>query len=263
MIDRHLMKLRARDEIRPEEEQAIRSAVAETLEYPADHTFLRRGVEVKHSTVLLDGLMCRYKDLRDGQRQITELHVAGDFADLHSFTLKHLDHNVMTLTPCRVAIIPHERLREITQDHPHLTRVYWFATNLDGAIHREWEVSLGRRSAVSRIAHLFCELQIRLGIVGLADDKGYDLQLTQAEVAECLGLTSVHVNRMLKELREQGAVEFRSGRVTLMNLDKLKRIAEFDPLYLYLDSPAALRPRRALRQCLASAPHQMGRFASI
>jgi CRP-like cAMP-binding protein len=235
MIERHLAKLRLRDEISAEEEQAIRSAVSEYRDYPSDRSFIRAGVDLSHSTLLLDGLMCRYKDLRDGQRQISELHVAGDFADLHSFTLKRLDHNVMTLTPCRVAVVPHERLEEITRKFPHLTRVYWFGTNLDAAIHREWELSLGRRSAASRIAHLFCELRVRLEIVGLADRSGYELALTQADLAECLGLTSVHVNRVLRDLREQGLVEFRGSRVDLKNLAGLEIVAEFDPAYLYLE----------------------------
>ena len=239
MIDRHLMKLRARDEVSAQEEEAIRSAVSETRDYPADHTFIRRGAELHHSTLLLDGLACRYKDLRDGQRQISELHVAGDFADLHSFSLKRLDHSIMTLTPARVAIVPHERLREITEQYPHLTRLYWFMTNLDAAIHREWEVSLGRRSALARVAHLFCELHVRLGIVGLAADDGYDLILTQGELAECLGLTAVHVNRTLKELRERALVEFRGRRVKIQDMAGLKRVAEFDPSYLYLEQ----RPR--------------------
>lgn len=235
MIERHFMKLRARDEISVEEEQAIRAAVSEVRDYPSDRTFIKSGKELNCSTLLLDGLMGRYKDLRNGERQISELHVAGDFADLHSFTLKHLDHNVMTLTPCHVAIVPHDRLRAITEQHPHLTRVYWFTTNMDAAIHREWELSLGRRSALSRTANLLCELHIRLGLVGLADETGYGLALTQLELAECLGLTSVHVNRTLKELRERGAADYRRGHVTLLNLDLLRRIAEFDPAYLYLD----------------------------
>ena len=229
------MKLRARDEISATEEQAIRAAISEQREYRADHTFIKAGVELSVSTLLLDGLMCRYKDLRNGERQISELHVPGDFADLHSFTLKRLDHHVMTLTPCRVAIVPHENLEAITREHPHLTRVYWFSTNLDAAIHREWELSLGRRSALSRTAHLFCELRVRLGIVGLAEDDGYELPLTQTDLSECLGLTSVHVNRTLKELREMGVVEFRGRRVSINDWSELQRVAEFDPAYLYLE----------------------------
>lgn len=238
MIDRHLRKLRARDDISAEEEAAIRSAVSEYRDMPADDTFIHADEQLDHSTLLLDGLICRYKDLRDGQRQITELHVAGDFADLHSFTLKRLDHNLMTLTSCKVAIVPHENLKAITHDFPHLTRVYWFSTNLDAAIHREWELSLGRRDAVSRLAHFLCEQHVRLTVVGLADPKGYDLPLTQLEVAECLGLTAVHVNRTLKELRERGLAEFRRNRVDIFDLQGLHRVAEFDPSYLYLERRA-------------------------
>lgn len=233
------MKLRARDEISPAEEDAIRAALSEFRDYPADFNIIKPHEEIDHSTLLLDGIACRYKDLRNGERQITELHVPGDFMDLHSFTLKRLEHHVMTLTPCTVATMPHENLTAITEEHPHLTRIYWFGTNMDGAIHREWELSLGRRSAISRVAHLFCEMHVRLGIVGLVDALSYELKITQTDLAECLGLTSVHVNRTLKELREQGLTEFRGGRVEIGDLARLQQIAEFDPAYLYLEK----RPR--------------------
>lgn len=235
MIERHLAKLRVRDEISDDEERAIRGAVSETRKLEAGVTFIHAGDLLSHSTLLLEGLMCRYKDLRGGERQISEIHVPGDFADLHSFTLKHLDHNLMTLTPVRIALVPHDNLRRITEDFPHLTRVYWFSTNLDAAMHREWTLSLGRRNAISRTAALFCELQVRLGLVGLADDSGFELDLNQSELAECLGLTSVHVNRTLRELREQGVVTFRNKLVAIHDLGALQRIAEFDPSYLYLD----------------------------
>ncbi|MBB5708819.1 Crp/Fnr family transcriptional regulator [Sphingomonas xinjiangensis] len=240
MIDKHLLKLRARDDISADEEAAIRSALGETIMLPADHTFISPGTLLEHSTLVLDGIVCRYKDLSNGQRQITELHVAGDFADLHSFTLQYLDHSVMTLTPCRIVRMPHKALTAITEQYPHLTRVYWFSTNLDAAIHREWELSLGRRSAIQRIAHLFCEMQLRLSIVGLASERHFDLPVTQAVLAECLGLTPVHVNRVLKELRETGLLEFRSGRVTILDLRALRNMADFDPTYLYLERK---RPR--------------------
>jgi CRP-like cAMP-binding protein len=235
VIERHLAKLRARDEIDAEEEAAIRGAISECRDLPADHTFIRAGEELRVSTLLLDGLICRYKDLSDGQRQITELHVPGDFADLHSFTLKRLDHNIMTLTPSRVALVPHENLTAITERYPHLTRVFWFLTNLDAAIHREWVLSLGRRSAVARMAHLFCELFERLRIVGLTVGPAYSLGLTQEELAECLGITSVHANRTLQDLRSRGLIEFRAGRVTLLDAEGLRAVAEFDPGYLYLE----------------------------
>jgi CRP-like cAMP-binding protein len=235
MIDKLLMKMRARDELSADEERALRDAATDVVDYPADKTIIPAGKEIAFSTLLLEGLMARYKDLSQGQRQITELHVPGDFADLHSFSLKRLDHSIMTLTPCRILKFPHDRLTTITERFPHLTRVLWFLTNLDACIHREWEVSLGRRTAIARLAHLFCELRARLEVVGLADGGRYALPITQAEVAECMGLTSVHVNRVLKELREAGLVDFKSGRVTIHDMDALARVAEFTPAYLYLD----------------------------
>jgi CRP-like cAMP-binding protein len=238
-IEKLLMKLRARDEVSAAEEGALRSAVADLRDYPADRTIIREGQELGESTLLLDGLVCRYKDLRNAERQITALHVPGDFVDLHSFPLKRLDHNIMTLTPCRVAMVPHARLTRITETLPHLTRLLWFLTTLDASIQREWELSLGRRTALARVAHLLCELRVRLDVVGLAEETGYRLPITQTELAECIGLTAVHVNRTLRELRERGLVEFRRGDVRIPDLAGLEKLAEFRNDYLYLER----RPR--------------------
>jgi CRP-like cAMP-binding protein len=235
MIDYHLRRLRARDAVSADEEAIIRSLVGEVREYPADYLAIPADKPLEFSTLLLRGLMCRYKDLPSGVRQVTELHVPGDFADLHSFTLKRLDHHVGTLTRCQVGLVPHDRLLRMTEENPHLTRLYWFSTNLDAAIHREWEVSLGRRNSLERMAHLFCEMEIRLELVGLASGGRFDLQLTQEELAECLGITPVHVNRTLQQLREDEVVEFRAGQVTIQDRDRLRRIAAFDPGYLYLE----------------------------
>jgi len=234
MIERHFAKLRARSDISLAEETAIRDAVSEYRDHPADHVVIKRHVELDHSTLLLDGIMCRYKDLRNGERQITELHVAGDFADLHSFTLKYLDHSVTTITPVHVAIVPHDALRAITEQFPRLARVFWFNTNVDAAVHREWVLSLGRRMAVARVAMLLSEMQIRLQIVGLADENCFDLPLTQTDIAECTGLTNVSVNRTLRQLREQELVSIQGRKVTLLDKAGLWRLAEFDPDYLYL-----------------------------
>lgn len=235
MIEVHLKKLRARDDVSAEEEQVIRSLPSQIVEVPADRTVIRRGEEIQQSTLLLDGWMARAKDLPDGQRQLVELHVAGDFTDLHGFTLKCLDHDIITLSRCRVAFVPHERLKTVTERYPHLTRLFWFSTNLDAAIQREWTLSLGRRSALERMAHLFCELNIRLGIGGLADGNSYEFPLTQMELSECLGLTTVHVNRTLQELRRMGLVEVENRRVRILDVERLKDAAQFDDTYLYLD----------------------------
>ena len=235
MISVHLKALRKRTEISAEEERAIRNAVAETRRLPADEVVVHSGIELNSSLMLIDGWMARSKDLESGERQVTELHIAGDFADLHAFTLKRLDHDVVTLTECTVAVVPHERLKQLTEQYPHLGRVYWFMTNIDAAIHREWALSLGQRSAISRMAHLFCELHARLDLIGRTKGDTYELPLTQRELAECLGLTVVHANRTLQELRRRGLVEFENRRLKILDRRGLEGVAEFDPTYLYLE----------------------------
>ena len=234
MIDLHLRKLRARDDISAEEEAAIRDAIGETRTVSAHRPIIRAWQPIRESTLLLSGWTARVKDLASGERQITEINVPGDFVDLHSFTLKKLDHDVIAMTNCRLAAVPHEKLKEITDNFPHLTRVYWFMTNLDAAIHREWMLSAGRRSALGRVTHLFCELLVRLQITGLASEDSYDFPLTQVQLADCLGLTSVHVNRTLQQLRKDGLIELRERRLRILRLAELKRLADFDPGYLYL-----------------------------
>jgi CRP-like cAMP-binding protein len=229
-----LLKFRARDEVGPDEERILRASVSEIREMPAGKALVRAGVPLRECTLLFDGMVCRYKDLADGQRQIMELHVAGDFLDLHSFLLKQLEHNVGSMTPVRLAIVPHEEVKRITESNPHLARMLWFSTLLDSAIHREKILSVGRRSAVARIAHLLCELYLRLELVGLAENRSYRLPLTQGDLGDATGLTSIHVNRMLKQLRDGGLATFRGSEVVIHDWDGLKRIAEFDPRYLFL-----------------------------
>jgi CRP-like cAMP-binding protein len=234
-----LMKLRARDVVRDAEEEVLRDAIGRIGEVAPGRPLVSAHVTLSESILLFEGLCCRYKDLADGQRQIMELHVPGDFVDLHGFLLKQLDHTVGALTPVRYAAVPHDALRMITETQPHLGRILWFSTLIDAAIHREQIVSVGRRTALSRIAHLLCELFVRLKIVGLADEDGYALPLTQADVADATGLTSVHVNRMLRKLRNEDILTFRGGRVTIHDWYGLQRVAEFDPTYLHLER----RPR--------------------
>lgn len=235
MITVHLKKLRQRIEISSEEESLIRNLVAEIRHIPADQLVIRAGEELSSSLLLLDGWMARSKDLAEGERQVTQLHVAGDFADLHGFTLKRLDDDIATLSECRVAVVPHERIRDVTERYPRLGRVFWFSTNVDAAIQRELALSLGQRSAIARMAHLFCELYLRLNIVGRASHDSYEFPLTQRELSECLGLTVVHANRTLQELRRRGLVELENRQLKICNRLGLEALAEFDPNYLYLD----------------------------
>lgn len=233
MIKHHLAKLRLRHEISAAEEAGIYAALGEVRSFGPREIVVRAETLLTHSTLLLDGMMCRFKDLKSGERQIAELHIAGDFVDLHSFVLQRLDHEIMAITRCQAVFVPHDRLRHLTETFPHLARIYWFSTALDAAIHREWVLSLGRRSALARLAALFCELRVRLEIVGMAERSGFVLPLNQMELAECMGLTTVHVNRTLRDLREASLLTFRNKRVEIHDLPGLEKIAEFDPFYLY------------------------------
>jgi len=199
---------------------------------------VRAGTTLTQSMLTVEGLVARYKDLSEGQRQIQDIHVAGDFTDLHGFLLKRLDHNVGALTRTRMALVPHDAIRRITEEEPHLSRLLWFATLLDAAIQREKILSVGRRPALARLAHLMCELHVRLDLVGLAEDGSFALPITQLDLGDATGLTSVHVNRMLKQLRDDRLMTFRGARVTIHDWPRLQQVGEFDPAYLYLDRRA-------------------------
>lgn len=239
MIDTLLVHLRRYDAISEVEEQALRGAMSGVLEFPRGATMVRADTELDSSNALISGFVHRYKQLSDGRRQSMEVSIAGDFVDLHSLLMKRIDHDIGCLAPCQVAIFPHERLRELTESQPHLARVLWLSTVIDAAIHREWIVSLGVRSALQRLAHLFCELWTRLDAVGLAQDHGFDFPVTQTELADILGISSVHVNRTLRELRELGLATFRGRMVEITDWAALTRTAEFDAGYLAQHS----RPR--------------------
>lgn len=229
-----VLKLSRRDRISPEEERVLTSAITQVRELPADQDIVSEGDRPTNSILLLDGFAARYRDLADGRRQITSIHIAGDFVDLHSFLLKTMDHGVFTMSPCRIAVVPHETLREITEKHPHLTRLLWLSTLIDAAIHREWLVSLGRRSPVARIAHLICELFVRLKELGQVESGVFSLPVTQVELGDVLGLSTVHTNRSLQQLRGENVITWRGNIVEVEDWERLQQIAQFDPTYLHL-----------------------------
>ncbi|URW76545.1 Crp/Fnr family transcriptional regulator [Sphingomonas donggukensis] len=226
---------RRRGELSDVEKRALEGAATEVRAIPARTRIVERGERLRASTLLLEGWMCRYVDSRDGQRQIVALQVPGDFVDLHGFPLERLDHDVGTLSACRVATVPHDRLFRIVVEFPHLARLLWFSTLLDAAMHREWIFRIGRLSALGRVAHLLCELHERLRVVGLVKDGSFDFPLTQQDIGEACGLTSVHANRTIGRLRNDGLVTIAHRRVTIHDFAGLARVAEFEGGYLYLD----------------------------
>lgn len=229
-------KLSLRDRISPEEIEALQKALEPPKTVVAGSDIVREHTRPLHSTLLISGFSARYSTLEDGARQITEINVAGDFIDLHSLLMKQMDHGVVALTECVIAEAPHSGLIDITERHPHLTRLLWLDTIIDAAIHRQWLVAMGRRSGLGHIAHLVCELYLRLQAVGQTGDMSFDLPLTQATLGDALGLSTVHVSRLISELRGEGVINWSGGRIDILDWRRLAEIAEFDPTYLRLQS---------------------------
>lgn len=194
------------------------------------------GDQPNHSTLLSAGIAARYTTLADGGRQITELNISGDFIDLHSFVMKQMDHGVQALTDCVVAPAPHAKLRRLSEDYPHLARLLWLDTVIDAAIHRQWIASICRRTALAHLAHLLCELYKRFEVVQLVHDCVFELPLSQAVIADVLGVSTVHVNRLIAELRAMEVLTWSQAKVEILDWDRLAALAEFDPAYLRLHS---------------------------
>jgi len=236
LLDAFFRKLERRDVVSADERQALIDAAGPVLEVRAGADVVREGERPERSQLVISGFTTRYRVLSDGQRQITAIHVPGDFVDLHSFVLKEMDHSVGALSDCRIITFPHPALTAITERFPHLTRLLWLMTLLDSAIHREWIVAMGRRSAPGQLAHLVCELYVRLGVVGLVENDSFKLPLTQMELADALGISAVHVNRVLQELRGESLLTWQNQVIRILDWPRLQERAEFDPRYLHLQS---------------------------
>jgi CRP-like cAMP-binding protein len=227
-------KLGRRDELTAEEQRALEVLMEPPRRVDGGAELVKAGDRPRHSTLLIRGFCARINILADGSRSVTQLSVPGDFVDLHSLLLHQMDHGIIAIGDCLISEAPHRRLIELSASHPHLARLLWLDTVIDGAIHREWLHRMGVQDAAGRLAHLICELEARLDVVGLVSAASFDLPLTQIDLADCLGLSSVHVNRTLMTLRRRELVEWRGGRVRILDRERLRDFAEFDPTYLRL-----------------------------
>jgi CRP-like cAMP-binding protein len=247
-VEYPLRKIELANRLTVAERDALVAACGPVVGFQAHADLVCEGDKPGHSTVLLDGLLCRYKTLPDGQRQILAFHTAGDWPDLHSYFLNQMDHSLAAMSPCHVRQIPHPVLRELIETHPRLGQLLWRETMIDSAIFREWVVNLGARDAHRRTAHLFCELQTKLLALGLADEEGFELPFTQADLADAVGVSTVHVNRVLQQLKREGLVTYGRGYIAIHDWDELQAVAGFDPSYLHMYQPLPLeepqvRPR--------------------
>jgi len=203
-------------------------------EYPANAEILREGDRPSQCCYLVEGFLSRHKYVREGTRQIMSFHFPGDIPDLHSIHLAHADHYLGTLTPTTVAFIGHAAIRDLTVEYPRLAACFWRETLIDAAIFREWIINIGRRQAPGRIAHLFCEQVVRMKQVGLADETGFPSFLTQTQIGDATGLSVVHVNRTLQQMRRDGIIGPGGDRVEILDWGKLVEVGGFDADYLHL-----------------------------
>lgn len=238
MFTRNLLRNRAA-ELSDEERDALEGAISHTQTAAAGQIVVRQGVPVNNSTLLVQGFMTRHVDTRDGKRHLFAVHVPGDFVDLHAYVLKKLDHDVAALTDVTLAIFTHESLEHLQELDNRLARRLWFSTMLDAAMHRQWIYRLASLNAIQRVAHFLCETNARLLAIGASDGSTFPLPMTQSDIGEVCGLTNVHVNRVLRQLRETGLCHFRASHVHITDLKALAEKAFFDPEYLYLNRRTA------------------------
>lgn len=227
-------RLDAFTRLSPDDKAAIAqlSKVARVVQPRRD--LIREGETPKFVHLMVDGWACRYKTLPDGRRQIVAFFIPGDFCDLNVYILKEMDHSIGAITRLSVADISREDMDALTTRHPRITQGLWWEALVNAAIQREWTLNLGQRTAYERIAHLLVELHMRLKTVGLTQNGSCDFPLTQTDIADATGLTAVHVNRTLQELRRDELIVLERRQLTIPDIRKLIDAAMFNPNYLHL-----------------------------
>ncbi|AMB46714.1 Crp/Fnr family transcriptional regulator [Methylobacterium sp. AMS5] len=233
-----LRKLQGFGKLEEADTAALAIVEAGTRLIPAGTDLICEGDRPEGMIAVTEGFACRYKLRANGARQIAAYLIPGDICDFDTSVLNRIDHTIGTLSGCRVARIGPEAGRELRQ-RPALARSLRKVALVEEATLREWLMNIGRRSAVERLAHLLCELLVRLRAVGLASGNSFDLPITQIDLADTTGMTSVHVNRSLGELKRAGLIERKGKRVTLCDLPRLVELAEFRSNYLNWETRTA------------------------
>ena len=215
--------------------EAILALPHRTRSFERNAYIVRERERTSHSCLLAAGFAIRHKIVAGGSRQIVAIHMEGDLVDLQNSFVEITDHNVQALTGVEIATIPREAIRRLALERPTVGMAMWFDTLVDGSVFREWIANVGRRDAETRIAHLLCEFSLRLEEAGLGKATQYELPMSQEHIADCTGLTSVHVNRMLKRLEDAKLISRSNSRsVTVANWRKLADAGDFDSTYLHL-----------------------------
>jgi len=230
-------RLRTSSGVSEEEIEEINALPITVKDYAAERAVVRDGERATECCLIIDGFCVRSKTIPDGKRQILSIHIPGEIPDLMSLFLHVMDHDLSTLTPCRLGFIHHETLQKLHRRRPNVAEIFWRDTLIDAAMFREWIVNVGQRPAPARLAHVIVELRERLKVIGHVAGESFDMPLTQEQIGEALGITAVHANRVIKQLRQDGVVDLHRGRVTVLSESRLMELADFDHRYLH-QSPA-------------------------
>ena len=231
-----IRKLRAGTNIDEADVEAIKTLPIRIADVRSGSALAHEGDQPEHCCLVIDGFAVRSKTTDAGKRQILSVHIPGDIPDLQSLHLNVMDHDLKTLSGCSVGFIPHEPLRTLIRARPMVAEALWRDTLVDAAIFREWIVNVGRRSANQRLAHFLLEMRRRLEVVGLASNGHFQLPMTQLDLADALGLTPVHINRVIQSLRRGNLLELRKYVFTLGDADDLMKLGQFDDRYLHQSS---------------------------
>ncbi|MCK1547961.1 Crp/Fnr family transcriptional regulator [Bradyrhizobium sp. 177] len=217
-----------------EERAAILALPVEEREVRARQEIVREGDRPTRSFVILEGVACAFKLTGEAKRQILAFHIAGDMPDLQSLHLETLDISIGTISASRVGFIPHAALRHLCERNTRVAAALWRETLVYASVFREWMTNIGQREGLSRAAHLMCEYVVRMRAMGLAEDHSCQVPMTQDDLGDAMGISTVHVNRVLQELRRLGLIKLGSGNLTVLDWERLKAIGDFDSGYLHL-----------------------------
>lgn len=257
-------RLSSRSILTAEEARAITGLNGHLKNVAAHIDFVHFGEQVDQSCLVVSGLVGRFGQNRDGGRQITCLYIPGDMADLPSVVSPKSGWGLCALTPTTILRLGHTDLRRIAAQHPGIAEALWRDCVADGSIFSEWVVNVGRREAIARVAHLLCEMAIRCELAGQGDRHKFPLPITQSDLGDATGLTNVHINRTLKELRARSVVTVKRGTVSVHNWDRLVSVGDFDEGFMLLEGPSPrIFDQSPAARALAPTPSQQSSTPSL
>lgn len=240
MFQPFIRKLRHGANLSQDDEKILANLIKPLRNMRARHDLSREGSEPRVVPIVLDGWACRYRMLENGRRQITALYLPGDLCEPFGVLPRCMDDTIVGLTPVSLAYASLAAIGSAVRSNPRIEEALWWDLLLATSIDHERLASVGRRTALERVGHLFCEVHQRLRLVDLADSSSCDWLINQFEISDLLGLSAVHVNRSLRQLREAGLITLQGHRLIIHDLDKLRALSYFDPSYFHVDGSSSL-----------------------